>query len=171
MMIDRKKMLLAFLAVTAMTGAVSAADQTVEPSQNARDAVVSSTDSSTSQSSMVSLNKRPIVGDAGSKIDSAAASVAPQEITMGGNTDDPYLYLSENDVATVQSMVGKTVTSVDVTNVPDSVKSSLMPLLFTRVGDSLSLASVESDVSALGSTGVFSRISPQLTGEIGRAHV
>lgn len=165
MMMYRKKILLALLATTAMTGMVSAADQTVEPSQNVRDAVASSTDSQTSQSSMISLNKRPIVADAGAKIDSAASAVAaPQEITLGDNTDDPYLYLAEKDVAAVQSMVGKTVTSVDVLNVPDSVKSSLLPLLFTRVGDSLTLASVESDVSALGSTGVFSRISPQLTG-------
>ncbi len=165
MMSYRKRMLLAFLATTAMTGAVSAADQTVEPSQNTRDAVMSSADSSTSQSSMVSLTKRPIVGDAGAKVDSAVAAVAPpQEITLGANTDDPYLYLSNQDVETVQNMVGKTVTAVDVPNVPDSVKSSLMPLLFTRAGDSLTLASVESDVSALGSTGVFSRISPQLTG-------
>ena len=165
MMTYRKKMLLAFLATTAMTGAVSAADQTVEPSQNARDAVMSSTDASTSQSSMISLTKKPITGDAGAKIDSAAAAVSmPQEIALGNNTDDPYLYLSNQDVASVQSMVGKTVTSVDILNVPDSVKSSLTPMLFTRAGDSLTLASVESDVSALGSTGVFSRISPQLTG-------
>ncbi len=165
MMMYRKKMLLALLATMAMTGMVSAADQTVEPSQNVRDSVASSTDSQTSQSSMISLNKRPIVADAGTKIDSAAASVAaPQEITLGQGADDPYLYLSEKDVKTVQSFAGQTVTSVDVANVPEQVKSSLMPLLYTRAGDSLSLAGVENDVAALGSTGVFSRISPQLTG-------
>ncbi len=163
MMTYRKKMLLALLATTAMTGAVSAADQTVEPSQNARDAVMSSTDASTSQSSMISLTKKPITGDPGAKIDSAAAAVAPQTITLGQNVEDPYLYLSQTDVDAVRSREGKKVTSVDVANVPDSVKSSLMSMLFTRVGDSLALASVESDVSALGSTGVFSRVSPQLT--------
>ncbi len=163
MMTYRKKMLLALLATTAMTGAVSAADQTVEPSQNARDAVMSSTDASTSQSSMISLTKKPITGDPGAKIDSAAAAVVPQTITLGQNVEDPYLYLSQTDVDAVRSREGKKVTSVDVANVPDSVKSSLMSMLFTRVGDSLALASVESDVSALGSTGVFSRISPQLT--------
>ena len=163
MMTYRKKMLLALLATTAMTGAVSAADQTVEPSQNARDAVMSSTDASTSQSSMISLTKKPITGDPGAKIDSAAAAVVPQTITLGQNVEDPYLYLSQTDVDAVRSREGKKVTSVDVANVPDSVKSSLMPMLFTRVGDSLALASVESDVSALGSTGVFSRVSPQLT--------
>ena len=164
MMTYRRKMLLALLATAAMTGAASAADQTVEPSQNVRDAVASSTDASTSQSSMVSLTKRPIVGDAGEKIDSAAAAIEmPQEITLGNSTDDPYMYLSQQDAAMIRANEGLKVISVDVSRVPDSVKASVMPLLFTRPGDSLSLSRVESDVSALGSTGVFSKITPQLT--------
>ena len=159
----RKKMLLALLAATAMTGAVSAADQTVEPSQDAHDAVATSADSSTSQSSMISFTKKPIIGDVGAKVDSAAAAVAmPQEIALSQSADDPALYLSSSDTEAVRSLEGKTVTAIDIPNVPDEVKTSLMPLLITRVGDTLSVAGVESDVSALGSTGVFARISPRL---------
>ncbi len=164
MMNYQRRMLLALLATTAMTGAVGAVDQTVEPSQNARDAVVSSKDSLTTQSSMISLTKKPIAGDAGAKIDSAAAAVEmPQEITLGDGSDDPYLYLSQQDVEMVRKNGGLAVTSVDIADVPDDVKASLMPLLFTRPGDLLSLSKVESDVSALGSSGVFSKISPRIS--------
>ena len=159
----RKKMLLAILAASAVTASAGAVDKTVDPSQTTKDAIVSSADSTTSQSSMISLTKPAPAVDAESKIDNSAVPKAPQEIALMQNTDDPYLYLSSNDEAKVKAAEGKTVTAVDIVNIPDDAKASLMPLLRTQVGDKLTLDSVLSDVSALGSTGIFLQISPVLT--------
>ena len=160
----RKKLLLAVLAASAVSVTAGAVDQGVGPSQNTKDSIVTSAGSTTSQSSMISLTKPAPAIDAEAKIDnSAVPKAAPQTIALAQNADDPSLYLSSNDEAVVKASEGKKVTSVDILNVPDEAKASLMPLLRTQVGDTLTLDSVQSDVAALGSAGVFLQISPQLT--------
>ncbi len=160
----RKKLLLAVLATSAVSVSAGAVDQGVGPSQNTKDSIVTSAGSTASQSSMISLTKPAPALDAESKIDnSAVPKTASQSIALTQNADDPSLYLSSNDEAVVKASEGKKVTSVDILNVPDEAKASLMPLLRTQVGDTLTLDSVQSDAAALGSAGVFLQISPQLT--------
>ena len=160
----RKKLLLAVLAASAVSVSAGAADQGVGPSQNTKDSIVTSAGSTTSQSSMISLTKPAPAVDAETKIDNSAVPKAePQTIALAQNADDSSLYLSTNDEEIVKASEGKKVTAVDILNVPDEVKTSLMSVLHTEVGDTLTLDGVKSDVSALGSTGVFLQISPNLT--------
>lgn len=87
---------------------------------------------------------------------------ASESVDISRSAEDASLYLSSNDEAAIKPFEGKTVTSVDIVNVPDQVKSTLMPLIHTKPGDALTLEGVKADVSSLGSTGVFSQIIPSV---------
>lgn len=73
---------------------------------------------------------------------------------------DASLYLSAEDDAAIASQEGKTITAVDFKGVPGEVKPKLYPLLQSKPGGVVSAESVRNDVASLGSTGVFSQISP-----------
>lgn len=87
---------------------------------------------------------------------------ASESVDISRPAEDASLYLSSNDEASIKPFEGKTVASVDIANVPDQVKSTLMPLIHTKPGDALTLEGVKADVSSLGSTGVFSQIIPSV---------
>lgn len=87
---------------------------------------------------------------------------ASESVDVSRPAEDASLYLSSNDEAAIKPFEGKTVASVDIANVPDQVKSTLMPLIHTKPGDALTLEGVKADVSSLGSTGVFSQIIPSV---------
>lgn len=87
---------------------------------------------------------------------------ASESVDISRSAEDALLYLSSNDEAAIKPFEGKTVVSVDIANVPDQVKSTLMPLIHTKPGDALTLEGVKADVSSLGSTGVFSQIIPSV---------
>lgn len=87
---------------------------------------------------------------------------ASESVDISRSAEDALLYLSSNDEAAIKPFEGKTVASVDIANVPDQVKSTLMPLIHTKTGDALTLEGVKADVSSLGSTGVFSQIIPSV---------
>ncbi len=87
---------------------------------------------------------------------------ASESVDISRSAEDASLYLSSNDEAAIKPFEGKTVTSIDIVNVPDQVKSTLMPLIHTKPGDALTLEGVKADVSSLGSTGVFSQIIPSV---------
>lgn len=87
---------------------------------------------------------------------------ASESVDISRSAEDASLYLSSNDEAAIKPFEGKTVASVDIANVPDQVKSTLMPLIHTKSGDALTLEGVKADVSSLGSTGVFSQIIPSV---------
>lgn len=87
---------------------------------------------------------------------------ASESVDVSRPAEDASLYLSSNDEAAIKPFEGKTVASVDIANVPDQVKSTLMPLIHTKPGDALTLEGVKADISSLGSTGVFSQIIPSV---------
>ncbi len=87
---------------------------------------------------------------------------ASESVDVSRPAEDASLYLSSNDEAAIKLFEGKTVASVDIANVPDQVKSTLMPLIHTKLGDALTLEGVKADISSLGSTGVFSQIIPSV---------
>ena len=114
------------------------------------------------QSQMVSLDPNQAAGNKGQIEDTMAPQTPGETIDVSRSAEDASLYLSPNDEAAVKAMEGQTVASVDIANVPDEVKSTLMPLIQTKAGDRLTLDGVKADVSSLGSTGVFSQIVPTL---------
>lgn len=114
------------------------------------------------QSQMVSLDPNQAAGNEGQIEDTMAPQTPGETIDVSRPAEDASLYLSPNDEAAVKAMEGQTVASVDIANVPDEVKSTLMPLIQTKAGDRLTLDGVKADVSSLGSTGVFSQIVPTL---------
>lgn len=114
------------------------------------------------QSQMVSLDPNQAAGNEGQIEDTMTPQTPGETIDVSRPVEDASLYLSPNDEAAVKAMEGQTVASVDIANVPDEVKSTLMPLIQTKAGDRLTLDGVKADVSSLGSTGVFSQIVPTL---------
>lgn len=114
------------------------------------------------QSQMVSLDPNQAAGNEGQIEDTMTPQTPGKTIDVSRPAEDASLYLSPNDEAAVKAMEGQTVAFVDIANVPDEVKSTLMPLIQTKAGDRLTLDGVKADVSSLGSTGVFSQIVPTL---------
>lgn len=122
--------------------------------------VASAESTGMTQSQMVSL--RPEQPDMpGGQIEDTMKP-ASESVDISRSAEDASLYLSSNDEAAIKPFEGKTVASVDIANVPDQVKSTLMPLIHTKTGDALTLEGVKADVSSLGSTGVFSQIIPSV---------
>lgn len=122
--------------------------------------VASAESTGMTQSQMVSL--RPEQPDMpGGQIEDTMKP-ASESVDISRSAEDVSMYLSSNDEAAIKPFEGKTVASVDIANVPDQVKSTLMPLIHTKTGDALTLEGVKADVSSLGSTGVFSQIIPSV---------
>ena len=117
-----------------------------------------------SQSSMVDVKsgqatgEREISNEIG-KADALAVEQSQQTVAVG----DASLYLSAEDDAAIASQEGKTITAVDFKGVPGEVKPKLYPLLQSKPGSVVSAESVRNDVASLGSTGVFSQISPSFS--------
>ena len=117
-----------------------------------------------SQSSMVDVKsgqatgEREISNEIG-KADALAVEQSQQTVAVG----DASLYLSAEDDAAIASQEGKTITAVDFKGIPGEVKPKLYPLLQSKPGGVVSAESVRNDVASLGSTGVFSQISPSFS--------
>lgn len=164
---QRKKLILSSMIAVSLSGlTVCAAEPAVGSQVNqamTRGMVAGAADAAggMSQSQMVSLT--PSAGAAaGEQIEDAIPSAPAETVDMSHSAEDASLYLSPRDEEAVKALAGRTVSAVDIANVPDEVKSTLMPLIRTKPGDALTLDGVKADVSSLGSTGVFSQIVPTL---------
>lgn len=118
-----------------------------------------------SQSSMISVKNGQTVGNGGNISDETAkpddtSSVAVQQSQQTVAVGDASLYLSKADNDAIEAEVGKTITSVDFSGIPEPVKTKLSPLLQSKPGTQLTEEGIRNDVASLGSTGVFSQITP-----------
>ena len=117
-----------------------------------------------SQSSMISVKDGQSVGNPGDTGENPAASKEPsvavpqtqQTVAVG----DASLYLSDKDNDTIEAMAGKTIVSVDFSGIPEEVKTKLSPLIQSKTGSQVTVEGIRNDVASLGSTGVFSQITP-----------
>lgn len=163
----RKKMILMAAAFASLSGLSVCAEEPavgsdVNQAMTRGMVAAASGEESMTQSQMVSLDPNQAAGNEGQIEDTMAPQTPGETIDVSRPAEDASLYLSPNDEAAVKAMEGQTVASVDIANVPDEVKSTLMPLIQTKAGDRLTLDGVKADVSSLGSTGVFSQIVPTL---------
>lgn len=118
-----------------------------------------------SQSSMISVKNGQTVGNGGNISDETAkpddtSSVAVQQSQQTVAVGDASLYLSKADNDAIEAEVGKTITSVDFSGIPEPVKTKLSPLVQSKPGTQLTEEGIRNDVASLGSTGVFSQIRP-----------
>lgn len=91
------------------------------------------------------------------------SSVAVQQSQQTVAVGDASLYLSKADDEAIEVQVGKTITSVDFSGIPEEVKTKLSPLVQSKPGTQVTEEGVRNDVASLGSTGVFSQITPAFT--------
>lgn len=116
------------------------------------------------QSSMISVKNGQTVGSGSISDETAktaeAPSVAVQQSQQTVAVGDASLYLSKADNDAIEAQVGKTITSVDFSGIPEPVKTKLSPLIQSKPGTQLTEEGVRNDVASLGSTGVFSQITP-----------
>lgn len=117
-----------------------------------------------SQSSMISVKNGQTVGSGSISDETAktaeAPSVAVQQSQQTVAVGDASLYLSKADNDAIEAQVGKTITSVDFSGIPELVKTKLSPLIQSKPSTQLTEEGVRNDVASLGSTGVFSQITP-----------
>ncbi len=73
---------------------------------------------------------------------------------------DASMYLSTADEEAITANEGKTITEIGFDGAPKDVKARLYALIQSKVGSSVKMETIKSDVTALGETGIFSRISP-----------
>lgn len=73
---------------------------------------------------------------------------------------DASMYLSTADEEAIAANEGKTITEIGFDGAPKDVKARLYALIQSKVGSSVKMETIKSDVTALGGTGIFSRISP-----------
>ena len=73
---------------------------------------------------------------------------------------DASMYLSTADEEAIIANEGKTITEIGFDGAPKDVKARLYALIQSKVGSSVKMETIKSDVTALGGTGIFSRISP-----------
>lgn len=73
---------------------------------------------------------------------------------------DASMYLSTADEEAITANEGKTITEIGFDGAPKDVKARLYGLIQSKVGSSVKMETIKSDVTALGGTGIFSRISP-----------
>lgn len=163
---QHKKVLLASLIVASLAGfSVSAEDAAKDAAKNpiGEEEVTPGTNGM-SQSNMINLKPGAAAAAPSGEIkdEASTAKEAGSPVDVARTAEDASLYLSPKDEETINANAGKTVTSIDVANVPDEVKATLMPLVHTKPGDALTLDGVKADVSSLGSTGVFSQIAAQI---------
>ncbi|MGN0954536.1 BamA/OMP85 family outer membrane protein [Dialister sp.] len=119
-----------------------------------------------SQSAMISVKNGQQVGASGQITDETGKeaqvpSVAvPQSQQQTVAVGDASLYLSKADDEAIEAQVGKTITSVDFSGIPEEVKTKLSPLVQSKPGSQVTEEGIRNDVASLGSTGVFSQITP-----------
>ncbi len=161
---QRKKILLSSVIAASLSGFSVYAEPAVgsEVNQNlTRGMNMAAADSAgVTQSQMVSLTP-PQSAAPGGQIEDMVQP-AGESVDVSRSAEDASLYLSPKDEEAIKPLEGKTVSAIDIANVPDEVKSTLMPLIQTKAGDALTLDGVRADVSSLGSTGVFSQIIPSV---------
>lgn len=73
---------------------------------------------------------------------------------------DASMYLSTADEEAITANEGKTITEIGFDGAPKDIKARLYGLIQSKVGSSVKMETIKSDVTALGGTGIFSRISP-----------
>lgn len=73
---------------------------------------------------------------------------------------DASMYLSTADEEAITANEGKTITEIGFDGAPKDVKARLYGLIQSKVGSSVKMETIKSDVTALGGTGIFSRIFP-----------
>lgn len=163
---QHKKVLLASLIVASLAGfSVSAEEAAKDAEKNPIGAEeVTPGTSGMSQSNMINLKPGAAAAAPSGEIkdEASTAREAGSPVDVARTAEDASLYLSPKDEETINANAGKTVSSIDIANVPDEVKATLMPLVHTKPGDALTLDEVKADVSSLGSTGVFSQIAVQI---------
>lgn len=117
-----------------------------------------------SQSSMISVKNGQTVGSGSISDETAKTAEAPSVVVQQSQqtvaVGDASLYLSKADNDAIEAQVGKTITSVDFSGIPEPVKTKLSPLIQSKPGTQLTEEGVRNDVASLGSTGVFSQITP-----------
>ncbi len=116
-----------------------------------------------SQSSMINVKSgqsvEPGTTDSNAPATSDPAVAVPQSqqtVAVG----DASLYLSEKDNDAIDKEVGKVITAVDFKGIPNEAKVKLSPLIQSKVGSKVSVEGIRNDVASIGSTGVFSQITP-----------
>ena len=118
-----------------------------------------------SQSAMISVKNGQTVGSSGqisneteNKVEESSLQVQQSQQTVA--VGDASLYLTKADDDAIEAQVGKKITSVDFSGIPEEVKPKLAPLLQSKPGTQISEESIRNDVASLGSTGVFAQITP-----------
>lgn len=154
-MLNKKKILLASAVMISLSGFTAGAAISPE---------IAGSGSGMSQSAMVNLKSGKAVNpvkpaDITPGTDSVAVEQSQQTVAVG----DASLYLSQEDDAAIAAQEGKTITKVDFKGVPEEVKHKLFPLLQSKPGSIVTTELIRNDVASLGSTGVFSQISPEFS--------
>lgn len=151
---SRKAVLLSavLLSLSGMTAFADSPDMTAAPG-------------GMTQSAMINVNTGRQAGASGQIADETAkdkaeASVAVQQSPQTVAVGDASLYLSKADDEAIEAQVGKTITSVDFAGIPEEVKTKLSPLVQSKPGTQVTEEGIRNDVASLGSTGVFSQITP-----------
>lgn len=151
---SRKAVLLSavLLSLSGMTAFADSPDMTAAPG-------------GMTQSAMINVNTGRQAGASGQIADETAkdkaeASVAVQQSPQTVAVGDASLYLSKADDEAIEAQVGKTITSVDFAGIPEEVKTKLSTLVQSKPGTQVTEEGIRNDVASLGSTGVFSQITP-----------
>ena len=152
---ENKKALILAAIFTAVSGAGALADS---PD-------MTSGQGNMSQSAMISVKNGQAVGTSGQISDETEAKVEDSSLQVQQSQQtvavgDASLYLTKADDEAIEAQVGKTITSVDFSGIPESVKPKLAPLLQSKPGIKVSEEGIRNDVASLGSTGVFAQITP-----------
>ena len=154
-MLNKKKILLASAVMISLSGFTAGAVTSPE---------MAGSGSGMSQSAMVNVKSGKVVNpvkpaDVTPGTDSVAVEQSQQTVAVG----DASLYLSQEDNTAIAAQEGKTITKVDFKGVPEEVKHKLFPLLQSKPGSIATTELIRNDVASLGSTGVFSQISPEFS--------
>lgn len=154
-MLNKKKILLASAVMISLSGFTAGAVTSPE---------MAGSGSGMSQSAMVNVKSGKVVNpvkpaDVTPGTDSVAVEQSQQTVAVG----DASLYLSQEDNTVIAAQEGKTITKVDFKGVPEEVKHKLFPLLQSKPGSIATTELIRNDVASLGSTGVFSQISPEFS--------
>ncbi|WP_420908278.1 BamA/OMP85 family outer membrane protein [Veillonella agrestimuris] len=94
----------------------------------------------------------------GTDLDKAAENGQTQTVT----TIEAQYVTSANEES-IAPFVGKIISGLSVSGVPEEVAAQLMPILQEKVGDAVSVEGVYRDIQNLGNTGYFSEVNPIFT--------
>lgn len=149
----RKALLLSLVMLT-MSGMTAAAEGI--PGSGNEDGMTQSAMINVKDGQMAEIPGANGVNPGEAKEPSVAVPQTQQTVAVG----DASLYLSDKDNDAIEAMAGKTIVSVDFNGIPEEVKAKLSPLLQSRTGSLVTVEGIRNDVASLGSTGVFSQITP-----------